>query len=347
MKRKILNRFLLSRYIPFILVVGSVIAASCTSADTLNSPSRDLVLLSTWEEQKVFEVSWNPTQNIFYTSTLGKDGSQVLWAYDVISSRIVWSTDTFSSSVAVSPDGKLVAETHWLQGFVRLRNSSDGKLNKDFEANNCTGGNLSVFAQDTKTLIVGKKALPQEEYSNINIWNLETGQCEKILSFEGYLNFLSINTKTDVIVYGSHNLYNEVITWSIAKKSELCRWKGDFGLFIPNNDTLVLSTITKLSFLDPNHCTSKKEDSVASFFTNYIDFTSDGGYFITADSNTLEMRNERDGNILIEKNIGKLFDQSLHGQRIFISPDGNFFIVVFADQSNNNQYESMQLWQIR
>jgi len=58
------------------------------------------------------------------------------------------------------------------------------------------------------------------------------------------------------------------------------------------------------------------------------------------------MRNEPDGNLLIQKNIGKVFKQSLHGQKIYISPDGNFFIVVFADQTNNGQYESMQLWQI-
>jgi hypothetical protein len=347
MERKFFRGFLLSKYTLFLLAIGTVIVASCTSANTLNSPSGDLVLLSTWKEKKVFEVSWSPTQNIFYASTLGKDDSQVLWAYDVMSSQVAWSVDTFSSSVAVSPDGKLVAETHWLQGFVRLRDSSDGRINKDLEVDNCTGGNLAVFAQDAKTLIVGKKALPQEEFSNINLWNLETKHCEKVISFEGYLNFLSVNTKADVIVYGSRNLYNEVITWDIRKKSELCRWKGDFGLFIPGNDTLVLPTNAKLSFLNSNNCTSIREDNVAPFFTNYIDFALDGDFFITADSDTLQMRNEPGGNLLIQKNIGKVFNQSLHGQRISISPDGNFFIVVFADQANNGQDESIQLWQIK
>jgi hypothetical protein len=347
MKGKTSDKFLCSQYIPSLLVIGLAFATACTSASVPNLPSRELVLLSTWEEQKVFEVSWSPTQNIFFTSTLGINGSRELWAYDVTSSRVLWSVDTFSSSAAVSPDGKFVAETHWLQGFVRLRNSSDGKVNKDLEVNNCTGGNLAAFVQDNKTLIVGKKALPQEEYSNINLWDLETGGCEKILSFEGYLTFLSINTKMDLIAYGSYNLYNEVITWSIAKKSELCRWKGDFGLFVSSKDTLLLSTNNKLSFLDPNNCASQKEYSVASFFTNYIDFTSDGSFFVVADSNSLQMRNESDGNLLTQKNIGKVFDQSLYGQRIFISPDGNFFIVVFANQANDDQRESIQLWQIK
>jgi WD40 repeat protein len=340
-----LNRFF--RIFTFFLTAQLILLTACNAVrKTSSTPSYELTLLTTWNETKISGIAWHPTRDVFLISAIKDDGSQELWSFDTINSQVLWSANTFSSNPAFTTDGKFIAETHWLQGFIRLRNSTSGNVVENLEADNCSGGNFAIGYTSDRTLITGKMALPQEEYSVINLWNLKTGKCQKILSFEGYLMFLNISTKSDLIVYGSYHKNNEIVVWNLAKQVELCRQEGVYGLFVPSKDVIAISESDKLGFWDLHTCTKTAEYDIDDHFSNYVDFNPGGNLLATVTEDRLQIRDAHSGQTLSEKRIPGNVSPSPNSPRLLFSPDGKFLIIVFSSKINDNQQNVLQLWRI-
>lgn len=305
-----------------------------------------LSLVKTWKTDSITGIAWSPSSEKIVVSSAGENHVYKLSLYDIEMYQEQWLQEKVGATVGTifTEDGNLLIEIHRFYGLLQLRRSVDGIVVREMEANNCSGGEILLLRQNENKLVVGNPALPRTESSNINLWDIQTGECKELLSFNGYLVSLNIDPEENLLLISSFYDDNQVFVWDIEKQAEICRVPGKYGIFAPNG-LMAVSEDQKLSLWVPDTCKIVQEFTIPSTYLGYIAFSPNGQIFATV-GESLQIWEISTGKLLFQNQFSKNLTPSSNQKRLIFSPDGRFLIAIFSLTGENTPNNVVQLWEI-
>lgn len=312
----------------------------------LTSPPT-LSLLTTWEMQTVSGVAWHPTNYVI--AIAGWDTHHVggIRLYDAQTGHELWFKEGISRGVAFTPDGNWIATTPFYEAYVQMLRVEDGRAVSSIDDNNCSAGHWLLFNTAGDTLLTGLGSGHINWETTLNLWNVQTGRCQKLEKRTGFLNFLDVNDDFSLAIVSIMMEERQVFIWDLEKETDVCNFPGDFGLFVPFEDQFVISRAESLSFYDGSSCQIIQELMIDSHpFRGYIDFSPDSKIFATA-GEYLQLWDTSTGELLFQEKMSqKFFGSSSHPSLIF-SPDGQYLLAVFSNLGDDGEINStIQVWQV-
>lgn len=317
--------------------------------------------LGEWDVGNVHDMAWSPDSKTFVVNYWmeGQDGNSFVQAFDVKLLRSVWLAHNSSAvNLTFTPGGQFVVESNIFVPSFFWRSAGYGDVMREvkFDASNpmpkdCQGGGQFIRANPKNNTVLtaditGLIGLNATNTVVIRQWNLETGQCNNLIQYNGGFDVFDLNSNGNLLAYGSQGNENSVVIWDLEKRAEVCHTgKADFGRFIPYQNTLALIRDQKLVLIDALTCRKLKELPVSTSGT-YLAFSPDGKQFAVA-KDSVQIINIASGKVTLDIPLppkAVLYDQKLFSGGLEFSPNGHYLLIAFL--SIDPYCGKIQLWQV-
>ncbi len=326
-------------------------------------------LLAEWRVGDVRDMAWSPDSSMFavnYSLVDGVDLNRVVQAFNVKSLDSMWTAgNSLAMDLVFTPDGQFIVESNVFAPLFYWRSVAQGEVVRQDEVidinqvkyGDCNGGGQIIIAnaRENKVLVVDYNDLIGLNTNNtisIRQWDLETGQCQNFMQYQGSFDLFDLNASGRLLAFGGEGANNEVIIWDMDKQMEVCRIPAvDFGRFVPgeSENTLAVIREQKTVFFEAATCRKLRELPLAPASGNetYLAFSPDGQWFAIA-RDSIQIMSVSTGEILAripfpENAIpvsNKLF---LSG--IKFSSDGHYLLIAYHLLGSADS-DVVQLWQL-
>lgn len=317
-----------------------------TSVVDMQSPIK-ISLLTAWEMLTVNGVAWHPIDNFIAIAgwkTTDVNGIQV---YDLQTLHEMWFKEGYSNGISFVPERDFVIGTSFYEPMIQFLRVEDGQVVSTMVNYDCTTGEWPVVNGNGNTILTGHGSGHINWETTINLWDTETGKCQKLGEQAGFLNFLDIDKDFNFVALSVLTQENEVSIWDIHEKKEVCNFSGKFGLFVPLNTSLIaVSDVETLSFYDLKSCQQVRELKIDAPYLGYMSFSPNGKYVVTANK-YLQVWDVSTGELLFQTKLLDNLTPSNSRPRLIFSPDGNYLLAVFSTKGNKMKGDDLiQVWQV-
>jgi WD40 repeat protein len=304
-----------------------------------------LSLLRTWELKTVSNITWHPRDPVIVIAGWDQPGAHYIRLYDIHVDQYLWEKATPARGGAITPDGNLLAHTISYDPQLQLLSIEDGHTIHSIDSDECTTGDWLLFNASGNRLLTGVGRGHINWETVLNLWDMQTNNCQRVNQFAGLLYFLDVNDDFSLVILSFMADQQYVSIWNLEKREDICKLPGSIGLFVPGTQQFIVSDADKLSFYDAFSCELLKESTIPPPHSDYIAFSSDGKLFVTA-GEQLQLWETSTSDLLYYEDLP---DDFVRGRgrgypALIFNPDNKYLLAIFATRGMETSI--VQVWQV-
>ena len=317
------------------------------------------ILLAEWNVGTIHDIAWHPNSKIFSVNYWidGDNSNSYVQSFDLDLLNSKWLTkNSLAFNIGFTPDGLYTIESNVFAPFFYWRDIESGEIIYQVEDRVCNGGGQILIINSSKNnaWIMDINNLLGPNTNNVLVirrLNLENQKCENLLEYQGSFDLFDLNSNGTLMAFGGEGDQDSVVIWDVKKSTEVCRTPTvEYGFFVPNENTLIVTRDKKIFFVDANTCQETRELNVspALDYENYIDISPDGK-LISIATDGIEIVDALNGKLLTKLPFPKNsvpIESKLFINGIKFSPDGNYLLVSYylLEGINNGL---IQVWELK